>query len=362
MITLIAILIFIIAAIALILAGAIIVGWLLFVIGLILAAINYIKATKLVPTEKRCPYCNQENLTFTKNTAKKGAPTVAICQSCGSQFDYWTAVDIAKEKKHHLIRMIIFGVLTLVTTIMMLGSGKSSSDEPVQQSSGSETSTETDTDESDSETAKTETKDEASYEITNYLFESYVNTLGSPSFNAIVEITNTGSKTLYLNAKSFDIENSEGSLVTTESMISSCPDLIKPGEIGYLYTSLGGSYPDGTDVNQELTLVPNLSIKTATAEPVDYEVSDTSISPGTFGGPQILGRVTNTSDQDDKSLYIQAILYDSEGNVLAISGTNLTDFTAGSQQSFEITFFSSNLDYSKVANYKVIARKSHMQF
>ncbi len=356
MITLLAMLIMLFVGIALIIAGAFFVAWILFVIGFILAVVRYFKAKKLFPTDKVCPYCDHTDLSFTHNTAKKGAPTIAVCQNCGQKFDFWTEDEINKAKRKHLIRMIVFGILTLLTSVMMFAGGSSKSDTVEQNTVSGQTTTENNQQSNDSE-------QKASYDITNHYFVSYINALGEPSFNAIVEITNTGSTNLYLHAKSFDIEDANNKLITTESFINTCPDLIAPGEKGYLYLGLGGRYPSGTDVNQEMTLKPDMDIKVGTADPIDYEVTDLSINAGNFGYPQVIGRVTNNTDSDDGLVYVQAVFFDNEGRPIAISGTNLTDFKAGSTQSFEINLMQSNkIELSQIATYQVIARKSHMQF
>ncbi len=202
-----------------------------------------------------------------------------------------------------------------------------------------------------------------SYKITYSSLTSYLNSFDEPCFIAIVEVMNTGNVSLYLDANSFDIEDANGSLIATETLISNCPDVIAPGEKGYLYLSFYGEYPEGTDVNQKFTLKPDLKIRAATAEPVEYRVYDVKINQSTYGDPEILGRVENTTKEDDSLFYIQAVLYDSSGKPLAITGTNLTDFKAGSTRSFDINFmFTRNVDFSKVVSYKVIARRAHYQF
>ena len=356
MITLFAMLILLFVGIALIIAGAFLFAWIIFVIGFILAIIRFFKARKLFPTDKVCPYCDHTDLSFTHNTSKKGAPTIAVCQNCGQKFDFWTEEEIKKVQKKQLIRMIVFGILTLLTSVMMFAGGGTESD-AVEQSAVSEQVPAENNQVADKEEKK------ASYDITNHYFVSYTNALGEPAYDAIIEITNTGSTNLYLHANSFDIEDANNKLITTESLINTCPDLISPGEKGYLYLGLGGRYPSGTDVNQELTLKPNMDIRVGTADPVDYEVSDTSINAGNFGYPQVIGRVTNQTSNDDALVYVQAVFFDNDGNPIAISGTNLTDLKAGSTQSFEINLMQSNkIELSQIATYQVIARKSHMQF
>ena len=130
-------LILLFVGIALIIAGAFLFAWIIFVIGFILAIIRFFKARKLFPTDKVCPYCDHTDLSFTHNTSKKGAPTIAVCQNCGQKFDFWTEEEIKKVQKKQLIRMIVFGILTLLTSVMMFAGGGTESD-AVEQSAVSE--------------------------------------------------------------------------------------------------------------------------------------------------------------------------------------------------------------------------------
>ena len=145
----------------------------------------------------------------------------------------------------------------------------------------------------------------------------------------MVEITNTGSTNIYLKDCVFDFEDDNGHLLQTDdTMISSCPDIIAPGEKGYFYNSLGGTINSNVSLDNGLNFKPNPTVIEADGEPVDYEVTDLSIVNDDFG-PKITGRVKNTSDEDDSLLYIQALFYDKNNHILAIEGTNVTDLKAG---------------------------------
>lgn len=220
---------------------------------------------------------------------------------------------------------------------------------------------------SEQEPKEPEPKAVESYEITDEHFEYYVNSIGSTEYRAWVEITNTGTTNLYMDSCTFDLEDDNGHLLQTDNFISSCPDIIAPGEKGYFYNGMGfgaSSIDEGVSLENGVNLVPQVSIKAARSNPVDYEVTDTDLRAGTFGYPTITGRVTNTSDEDESLFYIQAIFYDENGSVLAITGTNITDFTVGKTASFEISGITLGDDVSMdmIADYQIIARAPYYQF
>ena len=87
---------------------------------------------------------------------------------------------------------------------------------------------------------KTNMEEETSYEVNVSRFDIYEN-YGEYSYRAIVEVENTGESNIYLSGTAFDIEDANGHLLQSDSMISCCPDVIFPGEKGYLYTQYGFS-------------------------------------------------------------------------------------------------------------------------
>lgn len=202
------------------------------------------------------------------------------------------------------------------------------------------------------------------YEIAYQNIKVENDTLGNTYAYTIVQVNNTGSDNLYLNAKSFDIEGADGSIVASESFISTVPDIIAPGETGYIYNSAPIELPKGSDPNAGYTLVPNLAIKKAQNSIVRYDISETSITQDSIGFVKIVGRVTNNTSEDESLTYVQAVLYNADGVPIGIAGTNITDLTAGSTQGFEITCMamSSDITVDNIKNYTIYACKQQYQF
>lgn|GEM_PF-1305596 len=212
---------------------------------------------------------------------------------------------------------------------------------------------------------KNDTSGEAVYEISDTGFEYYKNSIGSTEYYGYVEITNTGNKNLYLDNCTFDLEDNDGHLLQSDSFINKCPDIIAPGEKGYFYNSIGENLIDeSVSTANGIKLVPQMKIENASGNPVDYEVSDTSLKDGQYGGVKVTGRITNNTNEDDDYLYINIIFYDSAGKVIGITGTSVTELDAGRTVSFDTTTIwgSDSITINSVADYEVIARKGYFQF
>lgn len=203
------------------------------------------------------------------------------------------------------------------------------------------------------------------YEITDTQFHYYQNSINRTEYYGFIEITNTGTKNIYLKDCTFDLEDNDGHLLQTDSLISSCPDIIAPGEKGYFYNNLiSTSVDEGVSLDNGIKLCPTYKIEEAKGDIVEYAVSDTDMRSDDNGTIKVTGRVTNNTTEDDSLLYVNILLLDQNGKVLLITGTNVLDLTAGTTQSFEAsTMFSDDtVKPEQVASYKVIARKTHYQF
>ena len=202
----------------------------------------------------------------------------------------------------------------------------------------------------------------APYEITYSNFTTYSDSIGSVWGQAIVEITNTGSENLYLSAGSYDVKDESGSLVATESLVSVYPDVLQPGEKGYLYdeTTFDDLSAEGT---YEMT--PHLSVESASIPCVRYEVFDTTLKSDDYGEISLIGQMTNTSDEDGSMVYAVVVLYDDANTPLGVLYTILdNDLSAGDTRGFEAVSWSlpPTASVDTIANYTVYAYPMQMQF
>lgn len=199
------------------------------------------------------------------------------------------------------------------------------------------------------------------HEITYNSTVTWIDSIGTIWAQTIIEITNTGSENLYLSSGSYDLEDENGSLVASQSMASAYPNVLAPGEKGYICeTSMLDAEPDGS-----LVAVPREKVKRATVDLIRYETSDIQISDTGYGDIKILGRVENTTDEAADMVYIVAALYDADGNPIAVEFTILSDELApGDKIGFEFQSFTlpDSVTADAVADYTIYAYPMQMQF
>ena len=264
-------------------------------------------------------------------------------------------------KKSSLLRGISTCLVVTVFAGMAMASGSSSG-------SSKETGSVTVGDDTTKVTEETTKEAKAEYEITNTLFTHYTNSIDKEEYSGIIEIKNTGSVCIYLKDCTFDFEDDNGHLLQSEKLISSAPDVIAPGECGYYFGH--GYIDDEVSFENGINLVPNFTVdicKNGNEAVIDYEVSDLDIRDNDYGlGVKVTGRVTNGTSEDTNSIDVKiiAIFYDSEGNLLDVGFTYADEMSAGGKASFEISTVFGNEEVSteSVADYKVIARHTYIQF
>ncbi|MCR5230482.1 MAG: FxLYD domain-containing protein [Solobacterium sp.] len=208
---------------------------------------------------------------------------------------------------------------------------------------------------------KEEVREEAAWEVGESKAVVWANSIGTKWVQIICPVTNTGTKNLYLNSATIDLEDTDGHLVDSKSMVSAYPDILLPGETAYYYeeTTLEEGAPS------ELSVLPHVQVKEATVNPVRYEISDVTISDETYGGIKIVGRVENTTEEDGKLVYVTALLYDSEDNMIASAFTILNnDLTAKDKVGFSISTLSvpDTVTASAVDHYTIYAYPMQIQF
>lgn len=206
--------------------------------------------------------------------------------------------------------------------------------------------------------------DNLSYNITDTQFYTFTNSIGNIEYYFIMEVENTGDCNLYLKSCKMDLEDNDGHLLQAGDTASSCPSVIKPGEKGYFYNgSLDSLLDDNIDISNGINCVPSYEIIKANKEPIEYEVSDLSLSKDS-GCAKVTGRVTNTTVEDDSYIYLNIVYYDSTGKVIGITGTSVTDIKAGQTVAFDSSsmFMSGDSSYEDIADYKVVAQQVYIQW
>ena len=200
------------------------------------------------------------------------------------------------------------------------------------------------------------------YEITYSNFRLYKNSIGTVWGQTIVEFENTGTSDLYLSAGSYDIETADGSLAAAKTLVSEYPSVLKPGERGYMYEET--TFED-LEVDSEYTLIPRINAEAAKVDCIEFEITDFQLKNDTFSDLSAVGRVTNTSDEEQSWIYIIAVLKNSEGTPIGILSDIVTETLAPSDKiGFEMSawMLPDDVTLDSVADCSLFAYPNQFQF
>lgn len=255
-------------------------------------------------------------------------------------------------RKRSLLAICIVLALML-TACGGSGSGSPSASQPQQPDASSAAVSEP--------SGQAEAPEETAYEITWSGAKTYTDSIGTTWVQAITEIENTGSADLYLGSGAYDLEDADGGLIKSSTMVSAYPDVIAPGEKGYFYEETTLDEP----VDGELTLLPRPSVDKAKVENIRYALSDLELSSDDFGNLKARGRVENTSSEASTMTYIVMVLKNAEDQPIGLMFTILSEeLAAGDKIGFEMSAFSLPDDVTEetIASYEAFAYPMQMQF
>ncbi len=255
---------------------------------------------------------------------------------------------------------VIIAVVGIVILASVSGNGNNSQENTGDPSSAQVTDTQND---DRTEAPSTKENKEPTYEIVNTYFDYYAQQYtDSVEQHIVVEIKNTGSVSLYVSGCGFDVNDTEGHLVTTGDL-TAVPQIVAPGESCYLYNSLDLLMPDGVSASDEFKLEPKIKVAKAKSEAVNYEISDTAMKKDSFGYPVVTGRVTNNSGNDDSLVNIGIVYFDADGRAVGVDTTYIDDLADGETESFQTSsmMMSDSLDVSTLT-FKVFSQKEVIQF
>lgn len=204
---------------------------------------------------------------------------------------------------------------------------------------------------------------DSAHEITYSNVTAYTNSIGTTWIQTIFEVTNTGTVDLYFSSGSYDLENQDGSLVASRTMVSVYPNVVSPGEKAYYYeeTILDNYSGDVSD----LVLLPRISVEDAKIENIRFPVTDITISDDSYLGIKTMGRVENTSSEDESMVYIAIVFYDENNQPIGLDFTILMEvLAAGDKIGFETTALSlpPSVTVDSVASYEAFAYPLQFQF
>lgn len=150
-------------------------------------------------------------------------------------------------------------------------------------------------------------------------------------------IINTGNVPIKISNVSFDIEDEDGTFVTSINRYTKPnPEVIQPGEISYISEMV---MEDNIQEEDCYKLIPNYLYEQTTEEVIKYDVEDVNIIPshGPYWG--VSGRVVNNmSSTTENTIYISIVLYDKDDNLLGVIVPFFNDpINANSKRGFSRT-------------------------
>lgn len=178
---------------------------------------------------------------------------------------------------------------------------------------------------------------------------------GSVWIQAIAEITNTGEAALSLDTATFHVKNDAGETIASKGNIHSYPTVLTAGEKGYFYIE---TPIEGTDVNAQMTLDPQVEISKTSLIRHTFEASDTKLSTNALGDLTVTGKIENTTDKSFKTVYIAAVLYDKNNLPIGVIPSSLSySLLAGETAELECSAFAlpDTIDKEAVASFTIWA-------
>ena len=200
-----------------------------------------------------------------------------------------------------------------------------------------------------------------SFGVTKLDVSLFQSSIGTPWIKVVFEMTNTGTSNIYLSSGSYDIEDEDGNIIDTHTLVSEFPGVLAPGEKGYLFDC---TLYDGS-VDDKIVVVPHVSAEIAKVDLVRFDVSGESLSADAYGDLQMHGRVTNTTDETQKTIYVAACIYDKSGKCLGVLLDLITqEVKPGESIGFEAACngFPKTISPEDVDHYTVYAYPYALQF
>lgn len=280
-----------------------------------------------------------------------------ICKYCQSEIPAKAKVcPVCRKKQGSIVGTVLKAILAVFVLFIVIGIfGGSGSKETASgtQNTGSV------------ETAKNESSDsgEASsaplYEVTNVVKKVTVNSFDNGYYyDGIVEVVNKSEGNIRISNEKFDVLDPEGVSVSHDSFsLEKAPEILMPGEKGYIYTMFSQGLTDITEEeSQNLDLQYSFDVSKTSSESYRFPVTDVNVS-AEGNGVKVVGTVENDTDKDVSYQYINIILFDASGTPIYAGGTSLTDFTAGKKVKFETSGYLNSVDINSVASYTIIAER-----
>lgn len=210
-----------------------------------------------------------------------------------------------------------------------------------------------------SEEQEQQHEEETPFEYKLFPVKTWTNSIGTSWAQVVIGITNVSSENLYLDSASVDLETEDGSLFATQSYINAYPQVIAPSETAYYYEEIMlDSAPEG-----QLYDNWHISVAPATVEQIQFPVTDVTVTADSFGYLKAIGRVENTTSEEQSLILVSIMLFDAE-NVPIGHMFNYVDLAPNDKMGFECSSLSlpDDITIEDIASYVAVAYPHQYQF
>ena len=262
-------------------------------------------------------------------------------------------------RKRLLIVVLILMVVLTSALVSGCGESGSSSNDNSGSSSGSTSSSDAEEEQEQEETEPEAKVEDVAWEVGEPIFTVWTDSIDSRWIQVMVPVTNTGAKNLYYDEVQLDIEDAEGHLIESMDLLSFYPQIIQPGETGWVYEET--TFESESEPGNVIT---HIDFSEAKAECIRFDVSDLDIRGDEYGGITVTGRVENTTDEEQSMIEIVAFLYDENNILIGRASDTLSSLKAGEKVGFSATSFSlpDSVSFEAIANYEVVAYPFQFQW
>ncbi|MDO5132858.1 MAG: hypothetical protein Q4D81_07735, partial [Eubacteriales bacterium] len=182
------------------------------------------------------------------------------------------------------------------------------------------------------ESSSGDSPEQSALEVVDSNIVIYEDYSGSPTVSAFVAFKNNTDSCIGISSARMDYQDNDGKLLATDQYANCIPEVVKPGQIIYLYSY----HFDVSDVDPSngFNYVPDGDLYEVDHY-FEIELSDVSFKTDDIMDISIIGRGTNNTEKD---LYGDpgAVFFDSENNVVGFC-YGMESFEAGKTKSFEIS-------------------------
>lgn len=196
--------------------------------------------------------------------------------------------------------------------------------------------------------ASTPQEDSISYEITNIQERFFENRPGDFRYEALVQVTNTGTVPIIFGTSRFDLIDENDGILTANNTFTVRTRVLHPGERGYLWAN---ERVTGATSSTEARLIPRWDIDRSIHYRADLEISNVAVRdhPNRFIDSLIvLGNVTNNTNAEIDRVDITIILYTHDKTPIGIWHTTVRNLPAGESFGFETS--SSNTTFTDLTS------------